>query len=193
MEKREIEVMWSYYFGMSKVTMIWEEDMEKLHKSKVIKKIYEVIDSDFDEIWYLIRDEKEKSYIIKSKCGNFYAKDIMKKYESEYVFFKVSTEVIKIFDKGLYPVVFKVLEKEYSSFYNDKKNINNAFFNNYYWQSGNKYKAVREYRNKVEFEVFNREDDAIYWCSNYEKTKANIMKNNIRPLNLNEMVFEYKT
>ena len=87
----------------------------------------------------------------------------------------------------------KVLEEEYSNFYDDKKNLNNAFFNNYYWQSGNEYKAVREYRNKVEFEVFNREDDAIYWCSNYEKTKAKIMKNNIRPLNLNEMVFEYKT
>lgn len=78
MEKRELEVMWSYYYGMSKVTMIWEQEMMQLHEKGIIKKIYEIIDDEFNEVWYLIRDIKEKSYILKSKCGNEYARDIMK-------------------------------------------------------------------------------------------------------------------
>ena len=51
MEKREIEVMWNYYYGMSKATMIWEKEMEQLHNKGIIKKIYEIIDNDFNEIW----------------------------------------------------------------------------------------------------------------------------------------------
>lgn len=191
MEKREIEVMWSYYYGMSKVTMIWEEDLAELHKSKVIKKIYEIIDNEFDEVWYLIRDIKEKSYIIKSKRGNVYGKDIMKKYEASYDFYKVSSEIIKIYDKGLYPVVFKVTGDEFTNLYDEKSNKSNAFFNNYYCNIKNEYKAVREYRNKIEYETFDREDDAIFWCSDYSNTKEKILKNNIRPLNLNERVYIY--
>ena len=101
MEKREIEVMWNYYYGMSKATMIWEKEMEQLHNKGIIKKIYEITDNDFNEIWYLIRDNKEKSYIIKSKCGNVYARDIMLTYKNNYNFCKISSEVIKIFDKEL--------------------------------------------------------------------------------------------
>ena len=81
MEKREVEVMWSYYYGMSKVTMIFEEEMKQLHEQGIIKKIYEVVDNEFNEIWYLIRDNKEKSYIIKSKCGNVYARDVFEKVD----------------------------------------------------------------------------------------------------------------
>lgn len=192
MEKREVEVMWSYYYGMSKVTMIWEKEMVQLHNKRIIKKIYEIIDEEFNEIWYLIRDNKEKSYILKSKSGNVYAKDIMKSYESEYIFYKISPEIIKIFDKGIYPVIFKIPDNKYSSFYNEKDNINNAFFNNYYCSIGNCYKAIREYRNKVESETFNKEEDAIYWCSDFSITKELISRSNARPLNLIEMVCEYR-
>lgn len=191
MEKRELEVMWNYYLGMSKVTMIWEEELNDLHKTKQIRKIYEVIDDDFNEVWYLIRDIKEASYILKSKCGNLYAKDIMKKYKTDYDFYEISTEIIKIFQNGFYPIVFKVSESNFNNFYDEKSNKNNVFFNNYYCRTSNGYKAVREYRNKVEYEVFDKEDDAIYWSSDYAKTKAKITKNNIRPLNLSEMVYEY--
>lgn len=192
MEKREIEVMWSYYYGMSKVTMIWEEEFEILDHKKIIKKIYEITDNEFNEIWYLIRDKKEKSYIVKSKCGNTYAKDIMKSYEKNYEFYKIDSSIIKIFEKGIFPIIFKLEENKYSDFYNEVTKINSAFFNNYYCFINNEYKAVREYRNKVETETFEKEDDAIYWCSDYLKTKEEIIKNNIRPLNLEEMVYEYK-
>lgn len=191
MEKREIEVMWNYYYGMSKVTMIWKEEFQQLHKKQIIKKIYEIIDNEFNEIWFLIRDIKEKSYIIKSKCGNVYAKDIMKEFKSDYNFYKIDSEIIKKFDKGLFPVVFKIQSKDYETFYNEITNTNYAFFNNYYCCINNKYKSIREYRNKIEFEVFDKEEDSIYWCSDYSKTKETILKNNIRPLNLNEMVYEY--
>ena len=192
MEKREIEVMWSYYYGMSKVTMIWEEEIIELHKKGIIKKIYEITDSEFNEVWYLIRDKKEKSYILKSKRGNIYARDIMHTYENDYNFYKISSEVIKIFDKGIFPIIFKVPSDKYSYFYNKNNNTNNAFFNNYYCHIENCYKATREYRNKVEVETFNKEEDAIYWCSDFSITKDFILKSNTRPLNLIEMVCEYK-
>lgn len=193
MEKREYDVLWNHYFGTGKVTMIWEKEMEQLVNAQTIKRIYEVIDNDYNEIWYLVKDNKEKSYIIKTKYGNLYAKDLMKKYEKKYIFFKISTEIIKIYDKGLYPVVFKVFDNDINNYYDESKNISYAFFNNYYWQFEDKYKAVREYRNKVEYEAFDSEIDAIYWASNFQLTKSDVLNNNIRPLNLMEMVFEYKT
>lgn len=192
MEKREIEVMWSYYYGMSKVTMIWEQEMIKLHEKGIIKKIYEIIDDEFNEVWYLIRDTKEKSYILKSKCGNVYARDIMCKYKNNYNFYTISSEVIKIFDKGIFPIIFKIPSDRCNDFYNEKTNINKAFFNNYYVHSKDGYKAIREYRNKVEFETFNKEEDAIYWCSDFSITKQFILDSNKRPLNLIEMVCEYR-
>lgn len=191
MEKRELEVMWNYYLGMSKVRMIWDEEMENLHKSKIIKKIYEVIDNDFNEVWYLIRDIRETSYIVKSKYGNLYGKDIMKKYKQYYNFCIITTDVIKIFQNGFFPVVFKVSEDNFNNYYDEKSNKTNIFFNNYYCRCASKYKAVREFRNKVEYEVFDTEDDAILWSSDFSKTKQSIEKNNIRPLNLSEMVYEY--
>lgn len=191
MEKREIEVMWSYYYGMSKVTMIWEQEMMQLHNKGIIKKIYEIIDNEFNEVWYLVRDIKEKSYILKSKCGNVYARDIMQVYKKNYNFYKISSEIIKIFDKGVFPIIFKVPYDKYVNFYNEKNNTNNAFFNNYYCHTQDGYKAIREYRNKVEVETFNKEDDAIYWCSDFSITKEFILKSNVRPLNLIEMVCEY--
>ena len=191
MEKREIEVMWNYYYGMSKVTMIWENEMIELHTKGIIKKIYEIIDNEFNEIWYLVRDNKEKSYIMKSKCGNVYARDIMTKYKKDYCFNTINSEVIKIFDKGIFPIIFKIPSDKYEIFYNEKCNKNNIFFHNYYCKIGNKFKAIREYRNKVEFEIFNKEEDAIYWCSDLSITKDFIIESNVRPLNLNEMVCEY--
>lgn len=192
MEKRELEVLWNYYLGMSKVKMIWEDEMDKLHESKIIKKIYEVIDNDFNEVWYLIRDIKETSYIVKSKYGNLYSKDIMKKYKTDYEFYMITTDIIKIFQNGFFPIVFKVSENNFNNFYDEKSNKTSIFFNNYYCRTQIGFKAVREYRNKVEYEVFDTEDDAILWASDYSKTKQDITKKNIRPLNLNEMVYEYK-
>lgn len=192
MEKREYEVMWNYYLGMSKVPMIWEKELEELHISQVIRKIYEVIDNDFNEIWYLVRTNDEKSYILKSKCGNLYAKDIMQKYRELYNFYEVSTEIIKIYEKGYYPVVFKVSENDFFSFYNEKNNKSQIFFNNYYCYSKNQYKAVREFRNKVEYEIFDKEEDTVYWLSDFAISKDEILKNNIRPLNLMERVYEYR-
>lgn len=192
MEKREVEVMWSYYYGMSKVTMIFEEEIKQLHEQGIIKKIYEVVDNEFNEIWYLIRDNKDKSYIIKSKCGNVYARDIMLNYKNYYKFYTISPDVIKIFDKGLFPIIFKIPSDKYNDFYNEKTNTNNAFFNNYYSHTKNGYKAIREYRNKVEIETFNREEDAIYWCSDFSTTKEFILNSNVKPLNLIEMVCEYR-
>lgn len=191
MEKREIEVMWNYYYGMSKVTMIWKDEMIELDNKGIIKKIYEVVDNEFNEIWYLVRDNKEKSYIMKSKCGNVYARDIMLKYKNNYHFNTINSKVIKIFDKGIFPIIFKIPSDKYENFYNEKDNINNIFFHNYYCNIENKFKAVREYRNKVEFEIFNKEEDAIYWCSDLSITKKFIIESNVRPLNLNEMVCEY--
>lgn len=192
MEQREIKTMQNYYFGMSRVPMICEEKIEELHKSKVIRKIYEVFDNEFNEIWYLVKTVKGKSYIVKSKFGNLYAKDIMKNYRKYYDYYQINTEIIKIFAKGFYPVIFKVSDREFNIFYDKKNNKNNIFFNNYYCYSKNKYKAVREYRNKVEYEIFINEDDAIYWTSDYSKTKEEILKNNIRPFNLKEMVYDLK-
>lgn len=192
MEKREIEVMWSYYYGMSKVTMIWEQGMKELHDKGIIKKIYEIVDDEFNEVWYLIRDNKEKSYIIKSKCGNAYARDIMLSYKKQYNFYTINSEVIKIFDKGIFPIIFKIPSDKYKDCYDEKNNCNKFFLKNYYCNINNSYKAIREYRNKIEMETFNKEEDAIYWCSDFSITKEYILDSNTRPLNLIEMVCEYR-
>ena len=191
MEKREYEILWNYYYGLGKVTKVGIEDIRTLDKKKLIKRIYEIIDNDYNEVWYLIRDKKEKSHILKSKYGNYYANELMKEFNEKYTFFKITTDLIKMFDKNIYPIVIKVKEEDFNNFYNNEKNINNAFFNNYYSYIDNTYKSVREYRNKVETETFDKEEDAVYWCSNIELTKQQILSNNIRPFDLKEKVYNY--
>ena len=91
----------------------------------------------------------------------------------------------------IYPIVFKIKEQDFGKYYDDLKNINNAFFHNYYCHINNAYKTIREYRNKVEVETFDKETDAIYWCSDFDITKEQILSNDIRPFNLNEKVYNY--
>ncbi len=190
MEKRELEVMLNYYRGTSKLPLIWDNDVMELHQKKLIRKIYEVIDKEFDETWYLIRDTKEHSYIVKPKFGNTLSKDMMKKYRKKYDFNRIDTEILKKFENGFFPIVFKVSKIDFRKFYNKLDNKNNAFFNNYYCCWNVKYRAVRIYNNKVEYKTFEDEDDAIYWCSQYKKTKDDILKNKIRPTNLIDYVYE---
>lgn len=192
MEKREYELLWNYYIGMSKTPIIWEKEINDLHITKKIKKIYEVIDKEYGETWYLLRTSNSKSYIVKTKCGNLYAIDLMDKYRQFYDFNTIDTDVIKIFAHGYFPVIFKVSYKDFCNYYNKNNNKNTAFFTNYYCFYNRKYIAVREIRNKVEAEFFSTEIDAIYWLSDFSKTKKDIEKNNIRPLNLMERVYEYK-
>ena len=44
MEKRDLEVLKSHYYGFSKSKMIWIEDLEYLDNSDNIRRIYEIID-----------------------------------------------------------------------------------------------------------------------------------------------------
>ena len=193
MEKREIEVMWNYYYGMSKLPSIGKEELEILDSKNIIRRIYEVIDNEYNETWYLIRDKNERSYVLKSKIRNTYTKDIIKKYISKYNFYQLTTDCIKIYDKGFFPIVAKVSEEILNNL-EENKNLNNFIFNNYYCycKLDDVFKAVRIYRNKAELEVFTNEDDAIYWCFDFSITKEDILKNNIRPLNQKERVYEYK-
>ena len=85
----------------------------------------------------------------------------------------------------------EIKEQDFCKYYDELKNINNAFFHNYYCHINNTYKTIREYRNKVEVETFDKETDAIYWCSDFDITKEQILSNDIRPFDLNEKVYNY--
>lgn len=192
MEKREFEVLNNYYYGISKVSIIWLDDMKLLDTQNKIKRIYEIIDNDYNEVWYLVRDYDEKSYILKSKCGSYYSVDIMKAFKTKYDFCQITTDLIKMYDAKSYPIVFKIKSEDFNYYYNQDKNINTAFFNCYYCCCNNTYKSVREYRNKVEYETFKKEEDAIYWCWNFKSTKSDILSSDIRPLDLKERVYNYE-
>ena len=191
MEKREYNILCNYYYGIGKTEIIGIEDIRILYKKNLIKKIYEIIDNDYNETWYLIKDKKEKNYIFKSKYGNSYANNIMKEFKDKYTFYKITTDLIKMYNSNIYPIVFKIEENSFYQFYDNKRNINNAFFNNYYCHANNIYKAIREYRNKVEMEIFENEEDAIYWCSDFNITKHQILNTNIRPINIKEKIYYY--
>ena len=188
MEKREMEVLWNFYYGIGQVEMIWIDDVIKLVNDNFIRKIYEITDNDFSEKWYLIRTKAEKSFIIKSKYKNKYAVDIMKEFKNKYKFYEITTDVIKMYDNNIFPIVYKVYTDNYYDF---EENINKAFFNNFYFEKDKKFHAIKEYRNKVKHEIFDKEEDAIYWCSCYELSKDEILINNIRPLNLENIVYDY--
>ena len=181
MEYREFEVMRNYYYGESKTPMIWSEEFNKLDQTNVIRKIYEIKNTKYNETWYVVRDNKEASYILKNRCGNEYAIDIMKLFKEKYDFYTINSDVIEIFDDGYFPIVFHISKEEFLSNYVPSRNMSKAFFNNYYCNDGSIYKCIREYRNKVQYEEFSNELDAIYWCYHIKLSKKsvlNINKNN---------------
>ena len=192
MEKREFKVLRNCYYGIGKVCSIWRNEIYLLDKKNLIRKIYEVVDDEYNEVWYLIRDINENSFIVKNKYGKEYAKNMMNCYREKYKFNKISTKLIKMFDKNIFPIIFKISSDKYLSFYNEETNKNFAFFDNYYTKINNQYKCVRIYRNKVEFETFSNEEDAIYWCSDYTISKIKIINSAVRPLNLFDKVYIYE-
>lgn len=189
MEKRELEVMWNHHYGTGKAKMVWIDVVDLLDKENKIRKIYQIIDKEYNDSWFLVRDINEASYILKTKKGNEYSVEVMKKYKKKYEFYKVSTELIEIFDRNIYPIAFRLDNSRFDKYYNKEKNISSAFFRNYFTYSNGIYKVVREYRNKVEYEEFENELDALQWCVDFNSDKDNLL---IKRNNLKESIYYYE-
>jgi hypothetical protein len=192
MEKRELEVMCNYHYGTGKSLSVWIDEVDKLVSNNEIKRIYQIVDKEYNDCWFLVRDKKEMSYILKTKRGNEYSIDVMNKYRNKYNFYKISTDVIELFDKGYFPIVFLVKNNKFDEYFDKEKNINNAFFRNYICLNDKFYRAVREYRNKVEYEEFIKKEDAIQWCIDYKLNKDDIIKSSIKKTNLLNYVYDYE-
>lgn len=164
MLKKDGEMLHAYYYGISKMRIIWNDDLKKMDQDNKIQKIYEVIDSEFNETWYYIKDIKENGYIVKNRLGREFGSKIMNKYKIKYPFNRIGTEIMKLIDDGIFPIVVKVKKEKFNIYYDSSKNINNFFFNNYYCESDDKFIAVKSFRNKVEYLEFNDEILAIRWC-----------------------------
>ena len=190
-EKRDYEVLRNYYFGLGKTNIIWVDTLKEMDKKGLIKKIYEIIDNDYNESWFLVKDVNNKNYILKSKHGISYSSDVMKEFKNKYIFYKTTTDLIKLYDSNIYPIIFKINCNDFNLYYDEERNINSAFFSNYYCCCKNKYKAVREYRNKVEMAIFIKEEDAVYWCSDFNTSKKRATESNIKPVNLMKKVYIY--
>lgn len=176
MEKRDLEVLKSHYYGFSKSKMIWIEDLEYLDNSDNIRRIYEIVDKKYDEIWYMIKDKEYKTYIMKSKRNNEYSSLLVKPYKEKYDIFQIDTKVIEMYDKGIFPIVYKVSQEKFYEYYNKILKDRNSFLNSFYCydNDSNKYKAVKIYRNKYEYETFRDELDTIKWCNNLNGENSNL-------------------
>ena len=168
MLKKEYEMIYAYYYGISKMPIIWKTELDHMIKNKQIAKVYEMIDTEYNETWYYIRDIKENSYIMKSRIGRDYGYRIIEKYKNDISIYKIGAEIIHIIEKHVFPIVVKVKQSNFYKYYDINKNINNFFFNNYYCEIDNMYYGVRSYRNRVEYTSFNTELDVIKWCNNLE-------------------------
>ena len=144
----------AYYYGISKMRIIWKDELEVMDKKGEIKRIYEIVDNEFNEKWYYIKDKKENGYIVKNRIGAAYGANIMEKYKNTYSFCRLGTDLIKIIDDGIFPIVVKVNKENFYNYYDKERNINNFFFNSYYCEEDRRYSAVKSYRNKNEFKSF---------------------------------------
>lgn len=181
--------MWNHYYGTGKALMVWIDVIDNLDKENKIKKIYQIVDKKYNDSWFLVRDNKEMSYILKTRKGTEYSVNTMEKYKNKYNFYKISTDIIELFDRGIYPIAFKLDESNFNKYYNKEKNLNYAFFRNYFTFDNGLYKVVREYRNKVEYEEFNNELDALQWCIDFESGKDNLI---VKKHNLLDCIYTYE-
>jgi len=190
MDRKDFEILWNYYYGLGKTKIIWSEEIKELISKNKIRKVFEVIDEEFDEVWYMIKDNKDRRYIVKNKQGDIYARDIMKQYRYKYRFNKIDIEVIKLFANKFYPIVYKVNEEQFTRNYDIRKNKNYAFYNLYYTFTGNYYKGIREFRNKLEYTTFTNEEDMIMWCKEFDINKSEIKERSDKPMNLLNYVYD---
>ena len=176
MEKRDLEILKSHYYGFSKSKMIWIEDLETLDNSNNIRRIYEIVDKKYDEIWYMIKDKEYKTYIMKSKRNNEYSSLLVKPYKEKYDIFQIDAKVIEMYDRGIFPIIYKVSKGKFNEYYNKILKNRNPFLNSFYCYDDeyNKFKAVKIYRNKHEYETFREEIDAVRWCNNLNGENSNL-------------------
>ena len=174
MLKKELEMIHAYYYGISKMRIIWKDELEVMDKKGEIKRIYEIVYNEFNEKWYYIKDKKENGYIVKNRIGAAYGANIMEKYKNTYSFCRLGTDLIKIIDDGIFPIVVKVNKENFYNYYDKERNINNFFFNSYYCEEDRRYSAVKSYRNKNEFQRFDNELEAIKWCRSFKYSTSNI-------------------
>lgn len=171
--KKDGEMIRAFYYGISKMKLVWKDEIEQMSNDNRIQKIYEIIDDDYQEVWYYIKDIKENAYAVKYKAGRELSSSIMKKYLKKYNFFRVGTQIINLIDNGVFPIVVKVKPDKFLEYYDKLSNRNYFFFNNYYCEENNVYRTVRAYRNKVSYKEFTNEIEAIKWCRDI---KCNVSK-----------------
>ena len=81
---------------------------DDLTEEEVIK-IREVIDKEYNDSWFLVIDDKDRNYLLKTRHGLEYSIVAMSKYKGKYEFYKISTDLIKIYGNKIYPIVFKLV------------------------------------------------------------------------------------
>ena len=189
MEKRELEVMWNFYYCTGVAKIVWIDFIDKLDIENKIKKIYQVIDKEYNDSWFLVIDDRDRNYLLKTRHGLEYSIVAMSKYKGKYEFYKISTDLIKIYGNGIYPIVFKLNEEQFNRYYHKEENLNSAFFNNYILYDKGIYKTVRDFRNKIEYEEFENKYDAIQWCISPDLSKDNLI---IKKNNLENYIYDYE-
>ena len=179
MLKKECEMIHSYYYGFSKMKIIWEKELSDMVKEKRIRKVYEIIDNDYNEIWYYLRDVNENSYIIKNRVGRNYGYRLMNKYKNKLKIYRISTSIISIIDNGIFPITAKVRKEKFFEYYNKEKNTSNFCFNGYYCEDNGVYLAVKSIRNKVEYKEFSDELKTIEWCNGLINISRSVVKKDV--------------
>ena len=166
--KKECEMIHAYYYGISKMRIIWEKELDAMVRKNIVRKVIEVVDEEYNEIWYYVRDINENSYIVKNRVGRNYGYRLMNKYKKKLKFYRIGTNVIQIIDNGVFPIVAKVRKEKFFEYYNKVKNISDFCFNNYYCEDNDMFFAVKSFRNKVEYKEFDNELDTVKWCNDLD-------------------------
>ena len=176
MIKADVERMTHYYYGTAKVKTKSFEDFQNIEKQNNIRDIYEIFEDGFVGKWYYVIKKVGSSFAMDYGLNNVSLGIEMEQYMKKYSGKKINAEELKLYQKGIYPVVHKVDENYFYNNYNRKEKINESGYNFLYAETSEGYIANGYYNNMFLYEKFETEEDAIISLLNFYNSNKNIPK-----------------
>ena len=147
MIKSVIERMTHYYYGKSHIKQVSFDEFKKISDDNNIMNLYEVYEDGYVGCWYYAIKKVGSSVAIDYGLNNGTLKKLMEPYMEKHNSKRVNVEELKLYRRGIYPIVHKVDNDYFYNYCDIENKTNESEFNYLYTELSDGFIGIGQYNN----------------------------------------------
>lgn len=174
MIKSVVERMTHYYYGKSHIKQISFDEFKSISDDDNILNLYEVYDDGYIGCWYYIIKRLGSSVAIDYGLNNSTLKKLMEPYMEKHNSRRVNVEELKLYRRGIYPIIHKVDSDYFYSNCDIANKKNNSEFDYLYAEVEDGFIGIGQYNNIFSSYKVDTENEIIKQILNINVLSKNV-------------------